>query len=65
MPASNSIFFESIIIFKRILKYIIEKKYEEKKFEIVGYCLKKDIDLNKEIDFLNFITENLASVVKL
>lgn len=48
-------FLESIKIFKRILKYIIEKKYEEKKFEIVSYCVKKDIDLNKEIDFLNFM----------
>ena len=43
--------------FKQHLKirdYILTKKSEEKKFKITIYCKQDDINIKKELDYVNF-----------
>ena len=43
--------FKKHIIFRNIMDW----KYEKNKLILTIYCLEKDIVLNKELDFLNFL----------
>ena len=44
----------------KIPNNIVSWKCEENKFTLAVYCLEKDISVNKELDCLNFCSENMA-----